>query len=133
MTDKLRLRNMIFYGYHGAFTAERELGQRFEVDVELEMDSLGISQQDDLELAINYVDIYTMVKDIVEDRTFKLLESLAETIALQILSVYNVEAATVRVRKAYAPIGGLLDCIEAEVRRQRLLEKLRMENEKEDH
>ncbi|HBL37468.1 MAG TPA: dihydroneopterin aldolase, partial [Firmicutes bacterium] len=32
------LQNMIFYGYHGVFAAEKELGQRLEVDVELQLD-----------------------------------------------------------------------------------------------
>ena len=34
--DKIILKNMQFYGYHGVFSAEREMGERFEVDLELE-------------------------------------------------------------------------------------------------
>ena len=42
------------------FEGEKELGQRFEVDVELHM-SLSIpGQTDDLEQSVNYVDVYTI-------------------------------------------------------------------------
>ena len=34
--DRIILDGMVFYGYHGVNQAERELGQRFVVDVELE-------------------------------------------------------------------------------------------------
>ena len=85
-SDRLVLENMVFYGYHGAFAAEKELGQQFEVDVELYLDLKSAAAADDLELSVNYVEVYTLVKEIVEEREFGLLETLAETIAGEILS-----------------------------------------------
>lgn len=32
--DKMVLRGMEYYGYHGVFAEERKLGQRFYVDLE---------------------------------------------------------------------------------------------------
>jgi len=32
-SDRITLKNLMFYAYHGVFAAEKELGQRFEVDV----------------------------------------------------------------------------------------------------
>ena len=61
-SDRLVLKNMVFYGYHGAFAAEKELGQRFEVDVELHLDFKSAAAADDLELSVNYVEVYTLVK-----------------------------------------------------------------------
>ncbi len=112
---KLLFKNMAFYGYHGIFAAEKEVGQRVEVDVEIHGDFEAAARADDVELGINYVDLYTIVKDIVEEQEFNLLESLALAIADQILDSYEVEKVVVRVRKPQAPIGGLLDYIEAEI------------------
>ena len=78
-SDRLVLKNMVFYGYHGAFAAEKELGQRFEVDVELHLDFKSAAAADDLELSVNCGSLY-LVKEIVEEREFNLLETLAETI-----------------------------------------------------
>ena len=108
---------MVFYGYHGVFDAEHELGQRFEVDVELHLDLSAIGKADDIDLTINYVDVYTVVKDLVEEQEFKLVEGLAEAIAGELLSSFDVDAVVVRVRKPHAPIGGITGGIEVEVRR----------------
>lgn len=116
--DRLILKNMVFYGYHGAFAAEKELGQRIEVDAELYLDLKPFAAADDLDLGINYVEVYTLIKDIVEEREFNLLETIAETIADEILSAYTVEEVVVRVRKPFPPSGGILDYAEVEISRK---------------
>ena len=118
MSDKIVLKNMVFYGYHGAFDAEKELGQKFEVDVEMYTDLSRPAKADDLELGINYVDVYTIVKDIVEEREFDLLEAIAEAIAQEILSAHDLREITVRVRKPHAALGGPVDYVEVEVTRR---------------
>lgn len=117
MSDRIVVRDMVFYAYHGVFEAEREIGQRFEVDVELHLDLRGAGQTDDLERTINYVEVYTAIKEIVEEQEFRLIESLAETIASVLLSAYDVEAVVVRVRKPSVPIGGIVGGVEVEITR----------------
>ncbi len=117
-SDRITLSNMVFYGYHGAFEAEKELGQRFEVDVELVTDLSTVGQTDDLEQSINYVDVYTVVCDIVQERTYNLIEALAESIAGEILSAYSLDQVVVRVRKPSVPMGGVIDHVEVEITRQ---------------
>ncbi len=116
--DRLVLKNMVFYGFHGVFAAEKELGQQLQVDVELYLDLKSAAAADDLELSINYVEVYTLVKEIVEEREFNLLETLAETIAGEILAAYTVEEVVVRVRKPSPPSGGILDHVEVEISRK---------------
>lgn len=106
---------MVFYGYHGAFAAEKELGQKFEVDLEICTDFRNLS--DDVELSFNYIDVYTLIKEIVEEQEFNLIETLAEVIANQVLAMYDIELVTVRVRKYLVPVGGYLDYVEVEVNR----------------
>lgn len=116
MGDKLVLKNMVFYGYHGAFAAEKEMGQKFEVDLEIHTSLQPLA--DDTELALNYVDAYTMVREIVEERDFNLIEVLAETIAAGVLGMYDVDQVVVRVRKMQVSVGGPLDYLEVEITRQ---------------
>ena len=48
---RLVFKNMAFYGYHGVFAAEKEVGrQRVEVDVELHSDFESAARADDVEL-----------------------------------------------------------------------------------
>ncbi len=113
--SKLRLLNMVFYGYHGVFDAERELGQRIEVDLEFSADLSQAARNDDFDASVNYVDLYTVVKEIVEEGEFKLIEGIAQAILSQIWDAFEPEALTVRVRKPQPPVGGLMDAFEVEL------------------
>ena len=117
--DVIRLKNMTFYAHHGFYEAERELGQKFEVDVEVNCDLGKAASEDDLEKTINYREIYGIVKDSFENYKFKLIESVAERIAGKIIDQTNVLNVLIRVRKPHVPLNGLLDHVEVEIRRER--------------
>ncbi|HBE80525.1 MAG TPA: dihydroneopterin aldolase, partial [Firmicutes bacterium] len=116
--DKLSLKNMIFYGHHGVYPAEKELGQRIEVDVDLWTDFLRAAGTDDLSAAISYVDIYSTVKDTLERESYNLIEAMAVAICERIRDGYDVRKVTVRVRKPQPPVGGLMDSAEVEISRE---------------
>jgi len=103
--DKLELKQMSFYGYHGVGDAERELGGRYTVDLEIEVDLLEAARSDQIEKAVDYVHVYQLVRDVVEGQPHRLLESLAETIAATVLELQRVEQVKVRVAKT-PPVRG---------------------------
>lgn len=119
MNDKILLNNMMFYGFHGTYEHERELGQRFYVDVELAIDSTQAGKTDDLNHTVDYTAIYARIKEIAENRRFQLLEALASTIAETVLGWDKVSVVTVRVRKPSVPIPGQLDYVQLEMTRRR--------------
>ena len=104
--DKIQLDRMVFYGSHGVNPAEKELGQRFVVDLEVQTDLRPAGLSDDLHDTINYSDLYRIVKEIMEGPSRNLLESLAETIAQRILDRFNLDSVRVNVRKPEVPIKG---------------------------
>ena len=115
--DIIKLTNIVFYAHHGYYKAERELGQRFELDIEVECDLTQAAETDDLKSTIDYRKVYSLAKDAFENYKFKLLETVAERIAIQILQKFNVTAVLIRVRKPHVPLKGFLDHIEIEIRR----------------
>ena len=115
--DKIKLTNMVFYAHHGYYKAERELGQRFELDIEVKCDLRGPAKTDDLHKTIDYQRIYAIAKDSFENYKFKLLETVAERIAIQILQSFPVPAVLIRIRKPHVPLKGFLDHIEIELER----------------
>ncbi|MBM3226218.1 MAG: dihydroneopterin aldolase [Candidatus Tectomicrobia bacterium] len=119
--DLIRLCNMQFYGRHGVNPEEQVLGQRFEVDVDLRTDTRPAALQDDLHQTINYAQVYKIVKRIVEDERFDLIETLAETIAMQIGQQCTPESVRVCVRKPHAPLKGVLDYVAVEIERTKAL------------
>jgi dihydroneopterin aldolase len=85
------------HGKHGALDWEREQGQRFLVDVELEVGEAGSS--DRLEDAIDYRDVAACVREVSDARAYRLLEALATAVADELLARFAVERVSVRVRK----------------------------------
>ena len=117
--DKIQLAGMIFYGFHGIDPAERELGQRFVVDLEVERDLRPAGISDDPQDTINYTRIYRVVKEVVEGPGRNLLEHLAEMIAHRVLGEFDVAAVRVKVRKPEAPMkGSILDYAGVEIYRE---------------
>ena len=119
MTDRIILANLQLEGRHGFYDWEREQPQPFEVDVELELDLRPAGQTDDLTRTVDYGAVDATVRRIVEDRSFRLLEAIAETIAGELLAAQPVDAVVVRVRKPAVQHGGLLDFASVEITRRR--------------
>ena len=120
MSDKVRLEGVVFYGFHGVSKSEQELGQRFVVDLEVER-NLGIAGcSDDINDTVSYVDLYKLVKEIMEGPSRHLLENLAETIAQRILDFHQVESVRVEIKKPEVPIkGSILDHASVEILRRK--------------
>lgn len=115
--DIIRLHNMPFHGRHGVNPEEQALGQRFEIDVEVFLDTRPAARQDDLRLTINYAHVYRTVKRIVEEERFALIETLAETIAMHLGQHFQPEGVRVCVRKPHAPLQGIFDHVAVEIER----------------
>ncbi|MBO8126335.1 MAG: dihydroneopterin aldolase [Firmicutes bacterium] len=118
MSLKVRLQNMVFYAYHGVFPAEKELGQRFEVDVEYLPKKEASGCDDDIAKAVNYAEVYQVIKGIVTEKRYNLMETLAGAIADGLLASFPLCRVTVRVRKPAAPLGAPLDYVEIEVSKE---------------
>lgn len=121
MTDKITLKGMSFYGYHGVLPEEKFLGQRFLVDVTVYLDLYSAGHKDSIQESIDYTKIYILVKHIVEGEKFNLIEALAERIAGSVLEQFKaVQQVTVTVTKPEVPIAGILSGVQVEITRRQL-------------
>ena len=107
-TDLLVLEGMSFYGYHGETQAERTLGNRFHVDVELRMDLSTAGRADDIADTIDYSHAFALVRGVVEDQQYSLIEAVADRIAAALLAEPGIASVKVRVGKQ-PPIAGAID------------------------
>ncbi len=118
--DKITLKNMKFYGYHGVLPEEQEKGQYFFIDVEMVADLKKAGQTDNLEETIDYSRVFETVREIAENRKYRLIERLGDSISREILSTYEgIDELTIRIRKPDAPMGGELDWAEIEIKRSK--------------
>ncbi|HVC38715.1 MAG TPA: dihydroneopterin aldolase [Candidatus Dormibacteraeota bacterium] len=97
--DLLLLHGLRFFGHHGVSAAERRAGGEFTVDLDIEADLTRAMRTDAVEDTVNYVDLYAVVREIVEDGEFHLVEVMAARIAERLLLLPRVRRVQVRVTK----------------------------------
>ena len=117
--DRILLNGLVFFGKHGCHDAERELGQKFLVDIELECDLRAACESDSLDDTLDYVAIYNHAREVMEGESAQLLEHLAQRIADFALIDERVLSAWVRLRKPHIALPGALDFIGIEITRTR--------------
>jgi len=112
----IRLRNAVFYAYHGVLLDEQNLGGKFEVDVDLHCNLSRGAKSDHLDDTVNYERVYDCIRTLVLAKKHLLLESLASEVGRGILKNFlKVHSVTVKVRKPSAPVKGIIDYVEVEL------------------
>jgi dihydroneopterin aldolase len=96
-------------GRHGARTGEKDEPQPFVVDLDLEVD-VG---DDSIEATADYRAITDAVREIVQDGSFDLIETMADAIARRIASIPRVVGVTAVVHKPNAAAGLGIDGVAA--------------------
>lgn len=103
--DRIILRDLGFYGYHGLFSEEERLGQRFFVDLECGVDLTAPGETDAIGHTVSYADIYDVVKATFEGRRTKLIEALGQNIVTALFERFeDINWIVIRIRKPEAPI-----------------------------
>lgn len=116
---KIRIVNVMFYGFNGIYEYEREQGQKFYFDVELVTKSDDDAEKDDASAAIDPAAIYEVVQKAITDKRFMLLQALGAYIGDKLIQKFsNVAEVTTTIRKPNVPIAGPIDYVEVEITRK---------------
>lgn len=103
--DKLILRELHFVARHGVLPAEKETSQHFSATLELELPLAEAGGSDRLDRTIDYCAVQEVVRSIIEGSHKKLIETLAETVASEVLRAFPlVHAVTVEITKPNPPV-----------------------------
>ncbi len=116
--DEIRIENLEVYACHGVYFEENRNGQPFFVNVTLYTDIKGAACKDELSLSINYGEVCHFITEWMQKHTYKLIETVAENLAAEILLRYNlVKEVDLEVRKPKAPIGLPFGCVSVHIHR----------------
>lgn len=117
MLAEINLEGLEFFAYHGVYSEERKIGNKYGIDIAIEANISDSGITDDLSKTIDYEAVYQIVKKEVENPT-KLLETIALRIVDKILVHFpEVSKARVSVAKFNPPVGGI--CQKARVSLQK--------------
>ena len=117
--DKIMIRGLRVFAYHGVNPEEKEKGQPFELDITLETDLRRPGESDALPDTINYAKVSKLVLRTMLAQKDNLIERAASRVAEAILQEFPVAAVTVLLKKPRAPIAADFDYVAVEITRRR--------------
>ncbi len=116
--DCIKICNLETFGKHGVFEEENKLGQKFLVSVDLYLSTREAGNDDALINSVHYGEVCHFINDFMKERTYQLIEAVAENLAREILLKYKrVEKVAIEVKKPWAPIGLPLESIAVKIER----------------
>lgn len=100
--DKIIIKEARFLCNLGVSEKERKEKQDIVVDVELFLDIKKASKTDNIGYTINYSEVYDLIRNIIGKKEYKLIETIAEEISMEILKYFDVNKVVVKIQKPNA-------------------------------
>lgn len=118
MSDFILLEGIQVPAALGVTAAERRMRRPVLLDIEVARDLRAAGRSDSIRQTVNYKKIFDIAEDIAGNYEHKLVESLSDGIAREVLAQFDVDAVTVTARKP-TPIAGVLKYTGVRVTRTR--------------
>ena len=123
--DKIYLKNIKIYAYHGCMEEEKKIGSNYLVNLVVHADLSLSCKSDKLNDTVDYVALLDIVKKQMNMKA-NLLENVADRVVNKIISQFpSVRKAVVKIAKLNPPINGDVD--EVVVRREKKREKSKLD------
>jgi len=112
---KISINSAQFYAYHGVKQEERNLGGKYEVDLDLYYDATNAIINDDVNLALNYEEAFYIIEEVINNENYHLIETIAREILNLLMEKFPIlQKAKVKVRKINIPLRRIVNFVEAE-------------------
>ena len=116
--DKIIIKDLETFGYHGVFEEEAFLGQKFIITAALYLNTRKAGKTDDLTDSLDYGVACQLIKKIVKTERYQLIERLAEEIAEQLLLTFSLlYSVEITVKKPWAPVLMSMDTVAVTIKR----------------
>ena len=104
MSDLIRVIDLEVWANIGVPEEERAHAQRLLVSLEMKVAGFAeAAASDDVSLTVNYHTVAQRVKAFAAERPCKLLETLAENIATDLLEAFPIKKLTLEIKKFILP------------------------------
>lgn len=103
--DKIIIKDLRIYAFHGVNADEKEKGQPFVLDIDCHLDLSKPCETDNVDDTVSYAQIVKLVKRLMLAEKYDLLERTAQVVADGILAQYpSIQRVDIGLKKPRAPI-----------------------------
>ena len=120
MRGIIDIKGLVLFAKHGVREEEATLGQRFVLDIMLEIDVNDAVKSDRLDSTVDYGEAVAVAEAAFRAKRFYLIEAAAAHVAGVLLAHFSkVKLVRITVRKPSAPVPAAIDYVAATVERKR--------------
>ena len=114
--DKIRIKGLEIFAYHGVNPEEKEEGQPFILDITLTADLTAARLSDDLNDTVNYAAVRKTVQRAFTARKYDLIERAAQVTCEAVLAEHpRVRSVELLLKKPQAPMNAKFDYVAVEI------------------
>jgi len=106
ISDRIVVRDLRLWAHVGVLESERQLGQWFELDLELGVDLSAAATGDDLAASLDYSRAITALQRQASEVQVQTLEHYSELIFVCLEELYGPVPMRLELRKCRAPVSG---------------------------
>lgn len=118
--DKIIIKGLTVYAYHGVNPEEKTDGQHFVLDIVMKADIDQAKVSDDLNDTVNYAAVKKTVLRVFTEEKFDLIEKAAKVVADAILDEHKkVQKVKLTLKKPEAPMSGTFNYVAVTIKEKR--------------
>ena len=119
--DKIIIKGLNIFAYHGVNPEEKIDGQNFIVDVIINADIERACQTDNLDDTVNYAKAVKVITTAMTEHKYDLIEKAAAKVAEHLLDLSKkINSVEVTLKKPQAPISAEFEYVAVEIMKSRI-------------
>lgn len=118
--DKISIKGLKLFAYHGVNPEEKENGQNFVIDLDYYVNIARACQMDTLDDTVSYAKVVKTIRRVFTAKKYDLIERAAQVIADAVLDEFDdIFKVEVTLKKPEAPISAEFDYVAVSIMRER--------------
>ena len=118
--DKITVKNLKLFAYHGVNPEEKENGQNFYIDLDYFLDLSKPCESDDVTDTVSYAKIVKTIRRVFTERSYDLIEKAAQAVCDALFEEYEaIERIEITLKKPEAPVNAEFDYLAVSLTRER--------------
>ena len=103
--EKIIIKGLKLYAYHGVTPEEKVDGQNFILDITATLNADTAKQSDNVDDTVSYAKIIKTVRAVFTEKSYDLIETAANKVGVSVMQAYpRLDSVTVLLMKPEAPV-----------------------------